>query len=385
MRTKDQGTLDAILKFVNKYYQKNRVAPTITDVAEGVGVARSTTHRYLQELSERGVLNYDRGILSAPESAKMKTAYVSAPLVGSIQCGSPEEEQEYVEEYVSLPVSMFGKKNIFTKHIFPTFRNVRIDEITSDDIYHWQLAIKEAKSPQGKPFSEAYLRTIQCQLNSIINYANSKGYLKANPLADIKNMGVKDKRVEFWTIDEYEKFAYQAMVDPEFYYCYEVLYWCGLREGEMLALTRNDIDFDARTIRVNKTLSQHHGKDIVSTPKTESSVRKVSIPDFLCDELKEYLALLYNNDPDERIFKCTKSTLTKHFRNYTELAGLKPITIHGLRHSHVSLLISKRYDIFEVSKRIGHKSVKTTQDTYGHLFDEVQKSIANDLDGMRRR
>ena len=74
MRTKDQGTLDAILKFVNKYYQKNRVAPTITDVAEGVGVARSTTHRYLQELSERGVLNYDRGILSAPESAKMKTA-----------------------------------------------------------------------------------------------------------------------------------------------------------------------------------------------------------------------------------------------------------------------------------------------------------------------
>ena len=67
------------------------------------------------------------------------------------------------------------------------------------------------------------------------------------------------------------------------------------------------------------------------------------------------------------------------------LAGLKPITIHGLRHSHVSLLISKRYDIFEVSKRIGHKSVKTTQDTYGHLFDEVQKSIANDLDGMRRR
>lgn len=201
----------------------------------------------------------------------------------------------------------------------------------------------------------------------------------------IKNMGVKDKRVEFWTIDEYEKFAYQAMVDPEFYYCYEVLYWCGLREGEMLALTRNDIDFDTRTIRVNKTFSQHHGKDIVSTPKTESSVRKVSIPDFLCDELKEYLALLYNNDPDERIFKCTKSTLTKHFRNYTELAGLKPITIHGLRHSHVSLLISKRYDIFEVSKRIGHKSVKTTQDTYGHLFDEVQKSIANDLDGMRRR
>ena len=65
-------------------------------------------------------------------------------------------------------------------------------------------------------------------------------------------------------------------------------------------------------------------------------------------------------------------------------AGLKCITVHGLRHSHVSLLISKKYDIFEVSKRIGHKSIKTTQDIYGHLFDDVQKSIANDLDKLRR-
>ena len=113
MRTKDQGTLDAILKFVNKYYQKNRTAPTIIEVAEGIGVARSTTQRYLKELGDRGLLNYDRGILSAPESAKMKSAYFSAPLVGSIQCGSPEEEQEYVEEYVSLPVSMFGKGDFY--------------------------------------------------------------------------------------------------------------------------------------------------------------------------------------------------------------------------------------------------------------------------------
>lgn len=113
MRTKDQGTLDKILKFVNKYYQENRVAPTISEVAAGVGVARSTTHRYIQELSDRDLLDYGRGILSAPESAKMKTAYIAAPLVGSIYCGSPEEEEENVEEYVSLPVSLFGKGDFY--------------------------------------------------------------------------------------------------------------------------------------------------------------------------------------------------------------------------------------------------------------------------------
>lgn len=113
MRPFNQTYLDDILKFVNKYYQDNRVAPTIVQVSSGVGVPRSTTHRYLQELRKRGLLEYDRGILSAPESAKMKTAYISAPLVGSIQCGSPEEEEEFVEEYVSLPVSLFGKGEFY--------------------------------------------------------------------------------------------------------------------------------------------------------------------------------------------------------------------------------------------------------------------------------
>ena len=113
MRPFNQTYLDDILKFVNKYYQDNRVAPTIVQVSSGVGVPRSTTHRYLQELRKRGLLEYDRGILSAPQSAKMKTAYISAPLVGSIQCGSPEEEEELVEEYVSLPVSLFGKGEFY--------------------------------------------------------------------------------------------------------------------------------------------------------------------------------------------------------------------------------------------------------------------------------
>ena len=98
MGSKSQENLDAILKFVNKYYQQNRNAPSIIEVADGVGVGKTTAYRYLQELSERGLLEYSRGIAAAPKSAKMKTAYVSAPLVGSIQCGCPEEEQEMVEE-----------------------------------------------------------------------------------------------------------------------------------------------------------------------------------------------------------------------------------------------------------------------------------------------
>lgn len=276
------------------------------------------------------------------------------------------------------------KYNIFEKHIFPYFKDVAICEITDDDIADWQATLKKETMPNSKHYSDAYLRTIQSQFNSIINYAHDKGYITINPLADIKNMGVKEKRIEYWTAEQYEKFAYQAMNYPEYYYAYEVLYWCGLREGEMLALTLRDIDFSQSVISVTKTYQRIHKRDVITTPKTPSSIRKVSMPAFLCDELKEYINLLYKPDLDDRIFKISKTSLLKNFHLLSDSAELPRITIHGLRHSHASLLIKKKYDAFEVSKRIGHKSVKTTQDIYGHLFDDVQVSMANDLDDVRR-
>lgn len=279
--------------------------------------------------------------------------------------------------------SLETKQSIFALHIFPTFGERPIDEITTDEIHDWQQQMKKCVRTDGKPFSEAYLRTIQCQINSIINYAKSKNYIAENPLADIKNMGIKDKRVVFWTTEEYERFAYRAMNYPLYYYAFEVLYWCGLREGEMLALTLADIDLKNGVISVNKTYHKSHGKEYITKPKTESSIRDVSMPSFLCDELREYKESIYELDPHARFFPIPKHTLYNEFVKLTDEAGLKRIPVHGLRHSHVSLLINRKYDIFEVSKRIGHKSVKTTQDIYGHLFDEVQKTIANDLDRIR--
>ena len=336
---------------------------------------------------------YKRGFESKREAKQFEEDFIESLTADDEADEKPYERtfgdvfQEYLMSHKHSDIkesSLETKFNIFNKHIFPDFEHKPIADITDDDIAHWQNAIKLKKSSNGKKFSESYLRTIQSQFNSIINYAQSKGYLRANPLADIKNMGIKDKRVEFWTPEEYEKFAYFAMNYPQYYYAYEVLYWCGLREGEMLALQKSDIDLDNGIIDVTKTYNRLSGKTIISTPKTPSSVRKVSMPSFLCDELREYIDLLYEPTDEQRLFQITKSKLSRNFHSLSDEAGLKRITIHGLRHSHVSLLISKKYDIFEVSKRIGHKSVKTTQDIYGHLFDDVQRSIANDLDKLRR-
>lgn len=295
--------------------------------------------------------------------------------------------QEYLTSHKHSDIkesTLETKFNIFNKHIFPVFEDMPIDEINEDIIAEWQEGIKETVQPNGKPFSQAYLRTIQCQFNSIINYAKDKGYLSTNPLVDIKNMGSKGIRVQFWTLEEYEKFAYHAMNYPRYYYAYEILYWCGLRVGELLALTQEDIDLEEGAINITKTYHHMNGEDVITSPKTPSSFRKVSMPAFLVDEIKEYLGSLYKLEPDERIFKFRRHQLNKNLDYIIDQYKLKKITIHGLRHSHVSLLISRKYDIFEVSKRIGHKSIVTTQNIYGHLFDGVQKTIASDLDKMRR-
>lgn len=352
-----------------------------------------TKFNYTDPKTEKTKTEFKRGFDSKRDAKKYEEDFLET-LLQDEERNAPSYErtfgevfQEYLMSHKRADIketTLETKFNIFNKHIFPSFENTLVSKITDDDIAVWQKKLQNKKLEDGKQLSPSYLRTIQSQFNSIINYALDKGYLHANPLADIKNMGIKDKRVEFWTAEEYERFAYYAMNYPQYYYAYEVLYWCGLREGEMLALTLSDISFEEATISVTKTYTRLSGHEIISTPKTPSSVRKVSMPSFLCDELKEYIDLLYEPLAEQRIFQISKSKLTRNFHQLSDEAGLKRITVHGLRHSHVSLLISKKYDIFEVSKRIGHKSVKTTQDIYGHLFDDVQKSIANDLDKIRR-
>ena len=179
--------------------------------------------------------------------------------------------------------SLGTKFNIFSRHIFPYFETVPIDQITADDIANWQMAIKDILKPNGKALSDSYLRTIQSQFNSVINYAHSKGYLKSNPLADIKNMGIKDKRVVFWSPEEYERFAYHAMNYPEYYYAYEILYWCGLRQGEMFALQVrgesmiNAGILDGDVVLVRRQNTAISGQIIVALIGEEATVKRLAL------------------------------------------------------------------------------------------------------------
>ncbi len=190
------------------------------------------------------------------------------------------------------------------------------------------------------------------------------------------------KEMLFWTKEEYLKFADVMMDKPLSYYAFEMLYWCGIRMGELLALTPKDFDFEKQTLTINKSYQRLNGRDVITSPKTKKSNRVIKMPRFLCEEMQEYIGMLYEVNENDRLFPITKHYLHHEMDRGAKLAGVKRIRIHDLRHSAISLLIEMGFSALAIAERVGHESIDITY-RYAHLFPTKQTEMANKLDVER--
>ena len=275
------------------------------------------------------------------------------------------------------------KENIFNTKILPYFGKRKINEIQPKDILKWQNEMLTMTSNNGKPLSPSYLKTIHNQLSAIFNHACKFYGLAVNPAAKVGNMG-KDQRkdMEIWTRDEYSKFANETMDKPRFFYAFEVLYWTGIREGELLALTPKDFDFEKQTLSITKSYQRINKRDVITEPKTPKSNRVIKIPDFLVKEIQDYIAQLYAIAPEDRLFAVSTNQLTREMARASKAAGVKKIRIHDLRHTHISQLIEMGFSAVAIGDRVGHESVEITY-RYAHLFPTTQTQMATQLNSMR--
>ena len=273
-----------------------------------------------------------------------------------------------------------SKEHIIRTKIVPYFKDRKLAEIQARDVVAWQNELLSLKQKNGKPYSQTYLKTLHNQLSAIFNHAVKLYGLNKNPARIAGNMGKEEsKEMLIWTQEEYKRFSEAMMDKPMSFYAFEVLYWTGMREGELLALTPKDFDLENKTVTINKSYQRLKGQDVITPPKTPKSNRVIKIPDFLVEEIEEYINALYGITDRDRLFPVTKSYLHKEMERGCKETGVKKIRIHDLRHSHISLLIEMGFSAVAIADRVGHESIDITYH-YAHLFPSTQDAMVEKLD-----
>lgn len=276
------------------------------------------------------------------------------------------------------------KDYIVQEKILPYFGRKRMCDIRTSDIIKWQNTLMVMQDDGGRYlYSRKYLKTIQAQFSCIMNHAVRLYNLKSNPIHAAGPIGGDERTVEMsiWTTDEYRAFSEAISDNIESFTAFEILYWSGLRLGEMLALTPADIDFENDIIDVNKSLQHLDGEIIVTPPKTKKGIRKVKIPHFLTREIEIFVKMQYGIMAENRIFRLTKSGLHLEMKRGCAASGVKRIRIHDLRHSHVSMLIDMGFTPVDIANRVGHENIDITMH-YAHMFPHKQNEIVGKLELM---
>ncbi|MEA4815961.1 MAG: site-specific integrase [Lachnospiraceae bacterium] len=284
----------------------------------------------------------------------------------------------YMEDCTSRlkPTTLENKQYTINLKVLPFFKDVPINAITPAMVRKWQNEL--LADEHG--YSQTYLKTIHNQLSAIFNFAVKYYKLPSNPARECGSMGKKQAdTMEFWTLDEFKKFIVAVDDKDTAKVIFELLFWTGMRSGELLALTLKDFDMEAQTVSINKNYARHNKQDLILEPKTPKSKRVVTIPLFLVEMIQEYASKLYDCEPDERLFTVTKSYLHHEMNRGSKKAKVKRIRIHDLRHSHASLLIEMGFSPLLISERLGHENIETTLQTYSHLYPNKQSEVSNKL------
>ena len=278
-----------------------------------------------------------------------------------------------------------NRLNTIEKH-FKFFYRKKVAEIEPIHVQAWQLKL-------AKEYSPNYVRIIQGMLSLAFDRAIILGLTSKNPSRMVGNIKSKKVKIDFWTLDEFQK-VISLLYKGDYYehylfICFWLLFTTGLRIGEAAALQWDDIDFESGIISVTKTLYYKSMTEYKFVePKTSASVRTVVLDDDTIRELKEWkevqkkvlkdcnFVLSYNGIPT------SKHTLPRALEKLAGLAGVHRIKIHALRHSHVALLISMGVNPLIIKDRLGHEKIQTTLGTYGHLYPNSNFEVAKMLGGV---
>lgn len=273
------------------------------------------------------------------------------------------------------------KLGIYQAHIKDVLGDVKIEKITPQMILDWEKTLKNERH-RRKKLKGSSIKNCRAVLSSIFNFGMKFYGLQKNPVQrNTKQKSFSISIHQFWTFDEFSKFINSAAISENEKIYFEVLYWTGMRWGELHALTAKDINLKEKNIVISKT---NPGEEWgIHQTKTDAGIRKISIPDFLVEKIKKYLDSLFLTE-DMLIFPIEGGTIRRYMQKTCKVEGLTYIGLHGLRHSHASLLFNMGYTPLMIKERLGHQNVQTTLSVYTHIFKEQDASLVASLEALGR-
>lgn len=280
--------------------------------------------------------------------------------------GMKNLSEEYLADYKinHKHYSYLATEKNLRKYILPYVGSLSVDKITPLVIRKWQNELAKMN------LSDSLLYSINITMSAIFSYAVKFHGLETNPLKRVGRQGRVTKRLEFLEADEWHKLD-KATDNIYYKTIFNLMYWTGIRISELLGLTLADITADS--ISINKQYTAYG----ITSPKSISSSRVVTIPTFLHDLISDYTDSLY--DKPKYIFQMVnRKTINKYLKKYCRKAGIKDISPHVFRHSHASLLISQGIPVNAIAERLGHTPTMTLN-IYAHVYKTQGKDIADTL------
>lgn len=311
-----------------------------------------------------------------------------------------QKRAETYQEIYELWVKQYEKRveestyvktiSIFKNHILPAMGTYKIDKIHVDicqkHVDEWASKLKK-------------FRIVKSYAAKVLDFAIKRGHIQTNPFTHVDlptNISKKyieaarDKVENFYTREQLKEFLSCLKLENNFkvFVLFLLLAFTGMRRGEALALTWNDIDFTKNEIRINKALSIGKKNKLYIKPPKTGLTRTVEMDDDTMAVLKEwkkkqqqdYQKLDINTDkPKQLVFSNEKNefiqpTMLRKWLIYIQKKyKLTKITTHGLRHTHCSLLLEASANVTEVQDRLGHTDVNTTMNIYAHATKKAKK------------
>ena len=271
------------------------------------------------------------------------------------------------------PNTIASKEGDFKNHILPFFGKLKVNEITPANIRQWQTTLISSE------LKASTLRLINIQLSSIFKFAIRIYGLSSNPCTIVGCLPrTKSSTQNFWTLEEFNTFYRSIEGDVKKEVVFLLLFYSGMRIGELLALSISDFDFTKNTVSITKNVSSAYGKPIIGLPKTPKGNRTIALPQTVINKVKEYYFQLYDKAPNALLFPFSDHSIRYWLEQGIEKAGIKRIRVHDLRHTAASIAITNGHSEAAIAQMLGHKSTAMVKH-YAHLASKPVFDVANTL------